>query len=50
MPETPTSASTLPRLNSNSLTTRAKWNVAYECFRDDVERCYKLGIRLYNWQ
>lgn len=27
----------------------AKWNQAYECFRDDVERCHILGIKLYNW-
>lgn len=30
--------------------TRAKWAQAYECFRDDLDRCHKLGIRLYNWQ
>ncbi|TXT05647.1 uncharacterized protein COLE_06967 [Cutaneotrichosporon oleaginosum] len=28
---------------------RSKRNVAYECFRDDLERCHKLGIKLYNW-
>ncbi|BEJ12568.1 hypothetical protein CspHIS471_0210280 [Cutaneotrichosporon sp. HIS471] len=26
-----------------------KWNTAYECFRDDLDRCYKLGVKLYNW-
>ncbi len=28
---------------------RTKWNTAYDCFRDDLERCHKLGIKLYNW-
>jgi AP endonuclease-1 len=28
----------------------AKWNMSYECFRDDLRRCHQLGIKLYNWQ
>ncbi|RSH90599.1 hypothetical protein EHS25_001204 [Saitozyma podzolica] len=27
----------------------AKWNMSYECFRDDLRRCHQLGIKLYNW-
>ncbi|KAL1412874.1 DNA-(apurinic or apyrimidinic site) lyase [Vanrija albida] len=27
----------------------AKWENAYECFRDDIARCHQLGIKLYNW-
>lgn len=29
---------------------KAKWENAYECFRDDIARCHQLGIKLYNWQ
>jgi AP endonuclease-1 len=27
-----------------------KWNTSYQCFKDDIQRCYQLGIKLYNWQ
>lgn len=27
-----------------------KWNTSYACFRDDIERCHQLGVKLYNWQ
>lgn len=28
----------------------AKWNMSYTCFKDDIERCHQLGVKLYNWQ
>lgn len=36
--------------SEEKLTNSTKWEQAYECFRDDVNRCYQLGIKLYNWQ
>ena len=27
-----------------------KWNTSYACFKDDIERCQQLGVKLYNWQ
>lgn len=27
-----------------------KWNTSYACFKDDIERCHQLGVKLYNWQ
>nr|XP_031859317.1 uncharacterized protein CI109_005346 [Kwoniella shandongensis]KAA5526389.1 hypothetical protein CI109_005346 [Kwoniella shandongensis] len=26
-----------------------KWATSYECFKDDIYRCYQLGVKLYNW-
>ena len=28
----------------------AKWNTSYQCFKDDIQRCHQLGIKMYNWQ
>ena len=28
----------------------AKWNTSYQCFKDDIQRCRQLGIKMYNWQ
>ena len=27
-----------------------KWNTSYQCFKDDIQRCHQLGIKMYNWQ
>jgi AP endonuclease-1 len=29
---------------------QAKWNTSYACFKDDLQRCHQLGVKLYNWQ
>ena len=38
------------RLHSYQADFRNKWNFSYDCFKDDLERCHQLGIKLYNWQ